>query len=295
LPAELALRLIALAAVLAIGLSGASDSAAVADSFPAPPAGATVFARQLGSDALALNVVPRRGGLLVQASLLGRQGGGLAGRHISFTVAGHTKVAVACGAGCYRATFSAVGSTRAIDVNLPHAVRWQVQLPAAWPAPDASALLRRAGQAWRSLHSMTFHERLASGTGHAVISTWRVQSPDRLTYVVDGGWSAVVIGERRWDRAPGSARWTASPQTRLHQPVPFWVSVTDAHVLGYLTVGGRPAVRASFYDPGSHAWFTVVLDRKTNRTLDSHMVTNAHFMHDTYGSFDSTPPIVPPR
>jgi hypothetical protein len=295
LAAELVPRLTALAAMIALSLSGASESRAVTQSFPAPPAGATVFARQLGSDALALNVVPRRGGLLVQASLLGRQGTGVPGRHISFTVAGQVKPAAACGAGCYRASFKATGSSPAVDVNLPHGVRWHVQLPATWPAPDASVLLRRAGQAWRSLRSLTFKERLASGTGQAVVSTWRVQAPDRLSYVVEGGWSAVVIGERRWDRGPGATRWTASPQTRLHQPVPFWVSVTDAHVLGNLTFHGRPAVRASFYDPGSHAWFTVVLDQKTHRTLDSHMVTNAHFMHDTYGSFNSTPPVVAPQ
>jgi hypothetical protein len=66
-------------------------------------------------------------------------------------------------------------------------------------------------------------------------------------------------------------------------------------VLGDVTYTGRPAVRVSFFDPLSRAWFTLVLERKTSRTLDSHMVTNAHFMHDSYGSFDSTPAIVPPR
>ena len=66
-------------------------------------------------------------------------------------------------------------------------------------------------------------------------------------------------------------------------------------VLGNVTYAGRPAIRVSFFDPGSPAWFTLVLDRKTFRTLDSHMVTNAHFMHDVYGSFDTTPAIVPPR
>jgi hypothetical protein len=103
-----------------------------------------------------------------------------------------------------------------------------------------------------------------------------------------------VIGTRRWDRAPGAKRWETSPQTRLHQPVPPWASARDAHVLGEVTYRGRPAVRVSFFDPGSPAWFTLVLDRKTFRTLDLRMVTNAHFMHDVYGSFDSTPAIVPP-
>jgi hypothetical protein len=293
----LPLRLLAFAAALAIGLTGAKASSALSPSFPSPPAGATVFARELGSDALALGVTPRPGGaVLVQASVLGRQGNGLAGLRLAFTIAGHTKRAGSCGPGCYRATFTPARAPRSVDVTLPGARRppWHVQLPVAWPPRDASALVERAGRAWRSLHSLTFRERLASGTGQAVVSTWRVQAPDRLAYVVQGGWSAVVIGGRRWDRGPSARKWTASAQTPLHQPVPFWVSVRDAHVLGNLTFDGRPAVRVSFFDPGSPAWFTLVLDRKTFRTLDSHMVTNAHFMHDAYRAFDSTPPIVPP-
>jgi hypothetical protein len=295
--AELPLRLLASAAVLAIGVTGPNASSALSPSFPSPPAGATVFARELGSDALALGVVSRPGGaVLVQASVLGRQGNGLPGLRLAFTIAGRTKRAVACGPGCYRATFTPVRAPQSVDVTLPGGTRppWHVQIPAAWPPRDARALVSRAARVWRSLHSLTFRERLASGTGQAVVSTWRIQAPDRLAYVVQGGWSAVVIGARRWDRGPSARTWTASAQTPLHQPVPFWVSVRDAHVLGNVTFAGRPAVRVSFFDPGSPAWFTLVLDRKTFRTLDSHMVTNAHFMHDAYSAFNATAPVVPP-
>ena len=34
--------------------------------------------------------------------------------------------------------------------------------------------------------------------------------------------------------------------------------------------------------------------QENRRTLESHMVTNAHFMHDVYSAFDSTPPVVAP-
>ena len=117
---------------------------------------------------------------------------------------------------------------------------------------------------------------------------------DRLAYEVRHGGEGIVIGSRRWDRAPGSKTWQASAKTPLRQPVPFWVSVTRAHVLGNLTYARRAAVRVSFFDPDSRAWFTLVLDRRTLHTLDSRMVTNAHFMHDVYGSFNTTPAIVPP-
>lgn len=288
----------AVVAVLAVSQSGADASSTARDpSFPKPPAGATVFSRQLGNNALALAVVPRgKTALLVQASVVGRQGNGVKGLRLAFTVAGHRKPAAACAPGCYRASFTPTAAPRTVDVEAPGLARpWHVELPAAWPPRDGSALVARAAKVWRSLHSLTFHETLGSGVGQVVASTWRVQAPDRLAYQVKGGWAGVVIGPRRWDRAPGAKRWEASAQTRLRQPVPFWVSVTDAHVLANVTYKGRSAVRVSFFDPGSPAWFTLVVDRKTLRTLDSHMVTNAHFMHDSYESFDSTAAIVPPR
>jgi hypothetical protein len=37
------------------------------------------------------------------------------------------------------------------------------------------------------------------------------------------------------------------------------------------------------------------VDPRTHRTLDLRMVTNAHFMHDVFRAFDSTPAIEPPR
>ena len=70
--------------------------------------------------------------------------------------------------------------------------------------------------------------------------------------------------------------------------------MTAAHVLGDVTYRGRRAVRVSFFDPPSRAWFELTIDRKTLRTLDVWMVTNAHFMRDSYRAFNSTPAIVPP-
>jgi len=265
--------------------------------FPAPPRGAVVFSRQLGSDALALGVVPGHGHVLLQASVVGPQGSGVSGLAVAFTVQGARRRAAPCGPGCYRATLGTMGPPPSVTLELRGgpATRWQVALPSIWPPRDASALLARAGRVWRSLRSLSFRESLASGPGHAVRSTWQLQAPDRLAYQVSGGWAAVVIGGRRWDRSPGGERWIASPQTRLTQPIPFWVSVRDAHLLGTATVQGRPVWRVSFFDPDTPAWFDVALDRKTSRTLELRMITTAHFMHDVYSSFNATPAIQPPR
>ena len=165
-----------------------------------PPPGATVYSRQLGNDALALAVVPRgETGVLVQASVIGRQRNGVDGLHVLFRIAGTSKVARPCGTGCYRAGFAPARPPRAVDITVADRTKrpWRVALPTAWPPRDAAALVARAARAWRSLDSLTFDERLASGVGVAVESTWRVQAPDRIAYEVRGGWAGIVIGTRR--------------------------------------------------------------------------------------------------
>jgi hypothetical protein len=265
--------------------------------FPAPPAGAVVYSRELGSNALALGVVPQAGQVLAQASVVGPQGTGVSGLDVAFRMQGATKTATACGAGCYRATLATTGKPASVDVILSgrDAVRWHVALPAQWPAPDGSALLARVGAVWRSLRSLSYSETLSSGPGHTVLSTWQAVAPDRIAYQVKDGWDGIVVGETRWDKAPGAKRWVSSPQTRLTQPVPSWVEVTDAHVLGSTTVRGRPAWRISFFDPQTPGWYTVLVDKASLRSYQVRMTATSHFMQDDYGAFNATSPILPPR
>ena len=266
--------------------------------FPPPLRGAVVFSRQLRSDALALGVVSGRAHVVVQSSVIGGQGKGVSGLDVFFTVQGRTRRGSACGAGCYWTTLATHGRPSSVELQIrggPVPTRWRVVLPATWPAPDATDLVRRAGSAWRSLHSLSFSESLASSPRLATRSTWQIQAPDRVAYQVRGGWAGVIIGEQRWDRTPGGKRWVASAQTRLTQPVPGWGRVTDAHLLGSVMSQGRPAWRISFFDPVTPAWFEIVVDKRTLYTLDTRMITTAHFMHDVYGAFNATPAIVPPR
>jgi hypothetical protein len=264
--------------------------------FPAPPVGAVVYSRQLGSDGLALAVVPQEKEVLVQASVLGPTGEGVSGLDVSAAVQGASRTASSCGAGCYRATLPTAGRPKSVELTVhgDPATRWRVALPTAWPPPDAQKLITRAGRVWRSLHSLTYTDRIASDEQHAVRSTWRVEEPGQVAYQVQGGWAGVIVGNRRWDRPPGG-RWVESAQPPVHQPVPVWVSATDAHVLGTEVMRGRPVWRVSFFDPGTPAWFDVALDRETLRTLELRMVTTAHFMHEVFSGFNATPAIRAPR
>jgi hypothetical protein len=285
------------ASVAVAAVPAPAAPAASGPRFPASPGGAVVYSRRLGSDALALGVVPQPGRVLVQASVVGPQGRGVSGLAVTFRVQGAAHAATACGAGCYRASLVAAGRPAAVDVVVRGAqsADWRVALPAAWPPPDGTALVARAESVWRSLRSLSFSERLGSGAGHVVLSTWRVQAPDRIAYQVRGGWAGIVVGGTRWDKGPGAARWVSSPQTRLTQPVPSWVKVTDAHVLGSTAVWGRPVWRVSFYDPETPGWFTVLIDKASLRIFQVRMTATAHFMRDDYHSFNTTPAILPPR
>jgi hypothetical protein len=144
---------------------------------------------------------------------------------------------------------------------------------------------------WRSLRTLVSHERLASGARSAVTTSWRYVAPSSFAYDIAGGPSAVVIGDRRWDRGSPAGGWRRSAQDPpLRQPVPPWTAVRNA----YLVDSTGSAWRVTFFDPSLTAWFAITLDRSTLRTLDLRMTTTAHFMHDVYGPFNSRLRLEPP-
>jgi hypothetical protein len=305
-----ALALVAgIAVVVIVATSGGTSAPlhlqqtvpAATSQFPDPPHGSVVFAREDGPDVLALALLPGAGhDLTLQASDVGEEGTGVRGLHVSFTVsaAGGTRSAAApaCGAGCYRTSMALAARPTKVTVHVQRPGRrtsWAVELPATWPPADASAIIARATRVWERLKSLSYRDRLGSDASNVVVASWQIVAPDRLAYQVDGGSSAVIVGTRRWDRPKGGS-WVESSAVRLHQPIPFWVSATDAHVLGSGTFEGRAVWHVSFYDPRTPAWFMVSIDKATTRTLDLRMVANAHFMHDSYGQFDAPIKIVPP-
>jgi hypothetical protein len=263
--------------------AAAAPPATPRPSFPAPPAGAVVFSREDGPNALALALVPRVGRVDAQVSVVGQQGRGVDGLDVSV---GATR-ATSCGVGCYRAT---VSRTKTIDVRVAQ-TRWLVPLPSPWPPRDASGLIARAAHTWRSLHTLVFSDRLGSDATHVVVSEWRAVAPNRLAYRITDGYRAVIVGGRRWDRAP-HGHWVESAQTApVTQPVPVWQAAADAHV-----VAETPTTREiTFFDPRTPAWFAITIDKRTSRTFDLRMITTAHFMHERYRSFDAPLSITPPK
>jgi hypothetical protein len=166
-------------------------------------------------------------------------------------------------------------------------------LPAAWPAPDASTLLRRATATWRSLRSLVITERLGSDPTHVLHTRYKLAAPDKLSYQIVGGADAVIIGSRRWDRQPGQA-WKESPAPPLVEPALQWARATNVHLLGTATLAGRPVWLISFYDPSFGGFFEIWVEKQTMHTLQLTLTAAAHFMHHRYSDFNAPVSIVQP-
>src|SRR5262249_4278619 len=141
--------------------------------FPAPPADAVVFSRPAGNNVLALGVVPGKK-LKLQASVVGGQGKGLDGLHVSFGVGSKGLDATPCGLGCYRATAAGKTPPRTVEVRVAGEtpVTWRVDLPKRWPAPDGSQLVARATRTFRNLRTLTTQDSLSSGLGRTLHTLW---------------------------------------------------------------------------------------------------------------------------
>jgi copper transport protein len=249
-----------------------------------PPAGGVVLARQDGDRAVALSVRRSQGTLSLVATILSPNGFGFDGLPVRFTAGGRSAAGASCGAGCYSASLAA-SRVRTVDVVVSgRRVRFPV-----YAGPSAAGIVIRATRVFNSLRSLVYDESLASNPTNRILTHFEMVAPDRLAYRIAGGQDAIVVGARRWDRSPGG-RWTPSPQSPLHIPSAPWSIIRDARL-----IGRTPRLwRVAFLDPTVPAWFEITLDRRTLRTLDSHMTAAAHFMHDRYRRFNAPLHITPP-
>jgi hypothetical protein len=248
---------------------------------PPPPAGAIVLAREAGPLGIAVAVEAQR----VTATVLSPAGGGLSG--LDVTIEGQS--AAACGSGCYAANVTP-GRTVTVEVGDFGPTR-TASFAVPVRAPSADALVRRARAVFRSLRSIAYRERLASDAAHVLVARWTLEGPDRVAYSIAAGAQGIVIGNRRWDRDSAGGRWVESVQTPLTQPSTQWTYAANAHVIAQ----APSTTTVAFADPTIPAYFTVMLDRKTLRPRVLHMTASAHFMTDSYLTFNAPRAILPPR
>jgi hypothetical protein len=257
--------------------------------FPSPPPGAIVLSTEAGDRALALAIMPG----LVRVSVLSPLGPGASGLKVSLQFGrGYLTAADPCGPGCYQT--KVVGTPDSPVSVVVDGKRYAFELPNL-QAPDASAIVARAATVWNGLHTLVWHERLASDPTNVLHAVYRAVAPDELEYTIARGSAAVIIGGTRWDRPTPGAPWrTSSQNPPVRQPQPFWQESLDARLLGTGQVRGRRVWHVSFFDPSTPSWFEAWIDQTTYRTLVLDMTAASHFMHDVYGPFDGPLRLVPP-
>jgi copper transport protein len=250
----------------------ASPLAVGAATSPAlPPRDAVVAARELGANAVAVGRLHGR----AYVTLLGPDGTGLDGRDVRVDGVRATP----CGSGCYRAPAGAGAGALQVRVD-DRTVTFA--LPAR--APDASARLKAITRAYRASRTIVFDEKLASTPANATTTRFRVAAPHRLEFVMRGGATGIVIGDRRWDREAPGKPFVESPQTPLDVTQPYWTAPTNAREVA-------PGV-ITFLDRRLPAWFR--LDVTGPRPVRLEMTAAAHFMVDRYVAFDGPVVISPP-
>jgi hypothetical protein len=267
---------------------------------PRPPRGALVLAAQ--DRDLAVAIAARRTGpdVDVQTTILAPTGDGQRGLRVALRLLpdGRPSTAPPCGPGCYGATVTPGHSVRGLEVRIAargrRPSRVTFGLPARWPVP-ASNLVRRASRTFRNLRTLVYTESLASGPTPGIVTLWREEAPDRLSYHINTGTAGIVIGGHRWDRSAGTP-WQKSVQDpTLPMPaVPWGTSWEDATLLGSSKLDGKPVWRISMVDPVTPAWYTMTVEQATGRTLRLDMTAAAHFMHHHYLRFNAPIHILPP-
>ena len=280
----LALLGIVAVAVVAVGLTrGATHPKLFEPSvLGGQPPGALVLARQDGALAVALAVKPLAGTTLLVATVFAPDGEGAAGLHVRFRT-GRTEAATEPGTSGTYAAVLPVRPGRVVGVSLGPADRVVFHLPAHWQPGSARRELAEATRAYRSLHTLVIHERLATAPGSVLTSIYRAVAPHRLSITSSNGDRAIIVGGRRWDRHPG-AGWQESVQEPPLDPfTPFWRGIVeDPTILGREVVHGRRLVRLSFAAPQIPAFFELTVDATDHRPRALEMIAAAHFMHHVY-------------
>jgi copper transport protein len=252
---------------------------------PRPFATGPLGAAQAGDLAVALQrVSPER----ARVTLLGPQGD--PPRDAIVTVAGD--VALPCEGlqVCYLATVPRKGGLIPVTVLKPggKSVEATIDLPAS-SAPRAAGIVAQTAAALRGLTSVRIENDLSSRPGESVHTTFVSQAPDRLSIEVQGGTTARIIGNFRYDLRNGV--WQKGPTPATLQPDPYWAKgATAAYVAGRTA----DALRVTLAVGQGPTFFELTVDRKSMLVRELRMVTAAHFMHERYLDVNSAPPVERP-
>jgi copper transport protein len=167
------------------------------------------------------------------------------------------------------------------------------------PAPDGTALARRAADTMMRLHSYRVKEDLSGVRSYYV---YRVPHQIFLrTYYGSGAVDTLWVGKRLFRRDHPGGPWKLTGNG-VKGPVPYFVwhpfrPFVAARVIGHTRMRGKRVTLVSVFgghgaDPDA-VWFTLYVDPSTSRVLRSRMWATNHFMDDRFLSFDQ--PVTIPK
>jgi hypothetical protein len=212
-------------------------------------------------------------------------------------VRGRWQALYSCGGACRAATVELRGGERlAVSVAGRDGGTADFVLPPL-PARDGARLARTAAGRMNRLQSYRVAEVLSGF--RSAYSYARPHRMWRQTWYGDGVQQSLWLGRSLFVRSGPSGPWLLKSRDTL-APVPYFAwdpfrPFADARVLGTGSVSGRPVTVVSAFgghgsDPDS-VWFTLYVDQKTGRVLQSLMWAPGHFMDDRYYAFDQPPRI----
>lgn len=271
---------------------------------PLPAANQLSVATHVGSDLVAAWLERRSGRLQGQVRVLDLNGQPSTTR---FEIADASSVSLGCGVGCRGFALDGAPALLRVILNpdrgpetASFATRWQ-------PTGSSMALriLLRAQATMRRLHSVRDTEQVNSVPGFGAIIHYRMQAPNRLAYVtyaihqpgppqLQG--QAVEIGARSWVREPG-ARWQQQPPegTLPFATNAWFIWSTYAQATRLIDQhSGRRLATIELMDPGTPAWWTLVVDLGTQRVLSGTLLSPGHFETERFDRFNRTTPIIAP-
>lgn len=197
-----------------------------------------------------------------------------------------------CGPSCRTGTALLNGAEHlAVAVAGPSGGTASFDLPRL-PAPDGSALVRAAATRMDRLGTYRVSEVLSG-----IHSDYVYARPHRMylrTWFGGHAQGTLWLGPSVYRRSDERAPWRLQSKGAL-APVPYFPwnpfrPFVDAHVVGTARVGGTTTTVVSVF--GGHGadptavWFTLYVDRATDRVLSARMWAPNHFMNDRYYAFD---------
>lgn len=260
---------------------------------PAP--GEASFASQAGSTLV--------------AAWVRREPNGIVGRIRTFNRAGEPvdrdttlnsgNLTESCGIGCRR--FDAVPSEDEIAGRLTEngAVK-QFVLSGRWKSQssrDARALIREIQARMQALRSLRADEKIAVNATIGTQTAFESRSPDRLSFGAANGAAGVIIGRRRWSRAPASAEWIGpTVDFERYRTKDSFDWVANARFVWLLdSPKDSQTIRVALMNPAEPVWYELQVDRKSKLVIREKMTSPGHFMKTRYFDFNSPITIVPPR